>query len=63
MSEYGRVWESIAIVRRALKEAVPGLDTSTLAKARLSVSLHTGHLEDLLSQWARLERLGDKVDE
>ena len=58
MSEYGRLWEEVSTIRRAIREAVPGANTDTLAQAEASVAAlgKTNEVGVLLRRWARLEQ-------
>jgi hypothetical protein len=60
MSEYGRLFQQVADIRREIKKLVPGANTNTLEEARKSCG---GSCERLLLRWERLECWMKDVDD
>ena len=63
MSEYGRIWEDIRVVRDRLAEALGEPATMTnLESAIRKVAQRNTELAGLLARWAELEAQAAKLD-
>jgi hypothetical protein len=56
MSEYGRLWEEVECLRRALLILLPNTSAGSLAIARKAADDHEREVAQLLRKWADLEQ-------
>ena len=62
MSDYGKLWEEVAAVRKAIKAFAPNINTDSLPAAIDSAKRHTKQLEVWLNEWQDIEEEMKKCD-
>ena len=62
MSTYGQLWEKVQAVRQKLKHYIPGATADSLPSMLKERAEHTAKVDNLLVEWAELEKQMERTD-
>lgn len=66
MSEYGKLWEKVRVIRSKLETLVPESSASvewrSLADAKAAVEKHLKEVSSLMAQWEAIEKDMEKTE-
>jgi len=55
MSDYGKKWEDVRLIREEIKRLVPTANTESFEQAAVSLESFKSLLDTLMTRWATLE--------
>jgi hypothetical protein len=61
MSDYGKLWERVRVIRERLQKMIPSASVDSLGHARAQAKSHAVEVEHLLREWQDIESQMEKT--